>query len=76
MNEEVKTVPAIIYIPESAVKITVVADIIDKDLNISKAVTELDMPALNEAKISGYDWEDDNAKYELTDEAMEELGLT
>lgn len=63
MNEEVKTVPAIIYIPDNAVKITVIADIIDPDLSLHKAEMVLDMAALNDAKIDGECWESENVKY-------------
>lgn len=72
MNEEVKTVPAIIYIPDNAVKITVSADIIEPDLSLHKAEMVLNMAELNEAKIDGEYWEDENVKYVLTGDKSNE----
>ena len=63
MNEDVKTVPAIIYIPDNAVKITVIADIIEADLSLHKAEMVLNMAELNGAKIDGECWESENIKY-------------
>ena len=63
MNEDVKTVPAIIYIPDNAVKITVRADIIDPNLSLHNAEMVLNMAQLNEAKIDGEYWESENVKY-------------
>ena len=76
MNKEIKTVPAIVQIPESAVKVTIIANVIDEDMGLRKAVMELNMPELNEAKNIGWDWEFENSKWKLTDKAIEELGLT
>ena len=70
---EVKTVPAILYIPNNAVKLTISADIIDENDEMHKAEMILRLPEIMDAHIEGVYWEDENVKYCLTDEAKTEL---
>ena len=70
MSKEVKTVPAVIMVPEDSVKLVVHAVCLGTDDKTYSATMELGVAALTEAKISGRDWDDDNATYELTDEGI------
>jgi len=72
---EVTTVPAIIYIPENTIKLEVIATVMNDDCSINKGSMVLNVAAVAEARIQGWDWEGENVKYQLTDEAKRELGL-
>ena len=69
------TVPAIIYIPNNTIKLTITAKIMDDDDSIREAVMTLGVAEVANARIDGDEWESDNVKYSLTDKAREELGM-
>ena len=72
---DVETVPAIIYITENTIKLEVIATVMNDDCSINKASMNLNVAAVAEARIQGWDWEGENVKYRLTDETKRELGL-
>ena len=69
------TVPAIIYIPDNTIKLTITAKIMDDDDSVREAVMTLGVAEVADARINGDEWESDNVKYSLTDKAREELGM-
>lgn len=64
---DVETVPAIIYIPENTIKLEVVATVMNDDCSINKASMNLNVAAVAEARIKGWDWEGENVQYALVD---------
>lgn len=61
--------PAIIYIPKNAVGLRIIAKVLDeKDDSIYEAETTFSLERLNEARIDGAYWEDDNTKYVINEE--------
>ena len=64
---DVETVPAIIYIPENTIKLEVVATVMNDDCSIDKASMNLNVAAVAEARIQGWDWEGENVQYALVD---------
>ena len=75
MNEEleIKTNPALIWIPEGAVKITVTAIILDEDLNRQIAEMTLGVEDIYEARVDGEEWMDEHARYKISDEYLKQL---
>lgn len=76
MEEELKTNPALIWIPEGAVKITVTAIILDKDLNRQTAEMTLGVENIYEARVDGEEWMSEHATYKLSDEYLNQLEET
>lgn len=76
MSNEIKTVPALIYIPDNAVKLKVLATIIDGETDeLYEAELKMTLSEITEARIEGEEWEWNNVKYVLTDKAKKELGV-
>jgi len=69
------TVPAIIYIPDNTIKLTITAKIMNDDDSIHEAVMTLGVAEVAGARIDGDEWEQNNAVYTLTDKAREELDI-
>ena len=67
------SVPAIFYIPDNTVRLTMTAKIIDENDEFHTAEMSLGLADITQARIDGEFWEEDNGKYVLTDEAKEQL---
>jgi len=74
-NEEYKgnQVPVIINIPDNTVKLEINAKIIDENDEFLTVQSVLKLADITEARIAGEEWEFENVKYCLTDEARAEL---
>lgn len=72
-NNDINTVPAIIYIPDNTYKLTVNAKLVDKNDEFYDAEMVLSLPEIQEARIRGEEWEDENTYWTLTEKAREEL---
>ena len=75
MEEEIKTVPFITNIPQSTIGLKITATVfIDGELHT--AVTEINSAdVIREGMVKGEEWEEENTRWVLTDEARKELGL-
>lgn len=75
MNEEleIKTNPALIWIPEGAVKITVTAILLDEELNRQTAEMALGVEDIYEARVDGEEWMSEHARYKISDEYLKQL---
>ena len=61
-------------IPKQSVKIEVKATVIDEVTDeLYETVATLNLAEIIESRIIGYEWEGENVKYCLTDEARKEL---
>lgn len=67
-------VPVILYIPNNTVKLTLTAKLIDENDEFFEVANIMSLPEITDARISGEEWEYENAVYTLTDKAREELG--
>lgn len=65
-------VPAVIWIPSNAIELKMTATVYI-DGKIKKAETTFDTKDIREMMNDGHDWEEEFAKYELTDEGREYL---
>ena len=72
--DDFKLVPAIVQIPDNAIKIEITATIFDGE-EMHKAVSVMNTADVIDARIDGEEWEKDNAKYVFTDKAKKELGI-
>lgn len=66
---ECKQVPVILYIPDNTIKLQIIATVMDNDDQLLEVTDTLRAARVAEARIDGEDWEDENVKYVLTDEA-------
>lgn len=67
---DAKMVPMIIYIPENAVKLQIIASLLDEDDSIIKAESKYDIGMIREGLIEGQYWEDENVKYVLNEDML------
>lgn len=74
-NEDIKTVPAVVHIPENTVKLTMIAKIIDENDDMVEVKSELKLQDVIRAMADGEDWFPDDAVFTLTDKAKKELGI-
>ena len=72
---ELNLVPAIIYIPENTVKLTIIAKIIKENDEIGEVKTILNLQDVIKAMADGEDWISDDEVFKLTDKAKKELGI-
>ena len=70
---ECTIVPAVIYIPDNAIKIELIATIMDKDNQIKKIGQEITLNDVIEARKNGEDWANAFEKWKLTPEAQKFL---
>lgn len=71
---DVKSVPALVYIPENTIKLIITAKIMDNNDAIHEAYMTMNVAEVAEARIYGEEWENENRRYVLTDKGKE-LGL-
>ena len=70
---ECKQVPVILQIPDNAIKLVVIATVMEDD-GSTVEVQDTVMPGrLAEARIDGQEWEFENCMYCLTDKGKERL---
>lgn len=74
-NEDIKTVPAVVFIPENTVKLTLIAKILDENDNMVEVKSELKLQDVIRAMADGENWFPDDAVFALTDKAKRELGI-
>lgn len=72
---ELNLVPAVIYIPENAVKLTIIAKIINENDEISEVKSILNLQDVIKAMADGEDWIPDDAVFTLTDKGRKSLGI-
>ena len=75
MNEEIKTVPFITDIPQSTIGLKIEATMYVDGKVVSATMEINDADVIREGMLKGEEWEDENARYALTEEAKKELGL-
>ena len=75
MDDEIKTVPFITNIPQSTIALKITATIfVDGELHT--AITEINSAdAIREGMLKGEEWDEEHARWFLTDEVRKELGL-
>lgn len=70
---ECDLIPLIVYVPNNTVALDLYVTVIEKDKSIQHAVNSMTMAELYEARVDGDQWEAENVKYRITDEAREFL---
>lgn len=70
---ECTEVPAVIYIPDNAIKIELIVTIMDKDNQIKKISKEITLNDIIEARKNGEDWANAFEKWKLTPETLKFL---
>lgn len=63
-------VPAIVYIPKNTACLKMTASIIDKKKNFIEAEWEMELEDIVEARIEGYEWEDENVRWVLNSDFL------
>ena len=72
---EIKTVPAVIYIPENTARIKVIATLLNPDDSTNTAEMVLELPEVIDSRIHGDYWFEDNCRYVVTEKGLREAGL-
>lgn len=72
-DKKIKTGTCLIEVPENAIQLTILATIVDEELNQYQAEMKLNLPDIIESRISGEEWHMENDVYVLTDKAFKEL---
>ncbi len=66
-------IPLIVYVPNNTVALDLNATVIEKDKSTQNVMSTMSMAELYEARVDGEEWESENIKYKITDEAREFL---
>lgn len=66
-------IPLIVYVPNNTVALDLNATVIEKDKSTQNVMNTMSMAELYEARVDGEEWESENVKYKITDEAREFL---
>ena len=78
LNDTNNLVPIITHIPNNTCRVAINVLLMDDDGEMHEASTVMNLPEIVEARINGEEWEDENVKYCLTEDAIhqiEEKGL-
>ena len=68
-----QVIPFMTHIPETTIKLTIRATILDENDCFHEAEMNLGLADIRDGLIDAEEWMRDNAKYVLTDKAKEEL---